>query len=418
MTAPIRPAPKSLDGRSARELYAYERTVDDGEEALPPATGVGRPPTVALPIYDGGTTRTLIAQPDAETDYGFGRPWYDASWANQMRIVADVKVAGATNAELFAWRSPDGTTRVEPGVSGAPVAVTIDAVGPRKSAWTDMAAASAADWVWGIWARNGNDSASPVIAKAHIQFRQRGALAPTPPTGDLGNPIHDLNAITLRDVVGLADNADVATWPDDSVSNLDGTCVGSPSFPKFRTTLWPGGLPCVRWTGNAAPITFGPPTNSAFTHYVVASGIDGGDVAEILAGDGYPRAKGLTAVGNTQIGGFVNNHVWFPTFLNVNDDWDMSLPHIYRFVFHLAEGTGRWYIFVDGECVTFDPSDSLPGVQCPPQSTESTVMSLCNNLGGIGMDALIARELCYDAAYITEGLNSVETALKATWGTP
>jgi hypothetical protein len=280
-----------------------------------------------------------------------------------------------------------------------------------------MAAASAADWVWGIWGRNGNASASPVIAKAHLQFRQRSVTPPSStPEGELGDPIHDLNAITLDAI--LNENDDVALWPDDSVSELDGTCVGSPSFPKFRTTLWPGGLPCVRWTGNAAPITFGPPTNSAFTHYVVASGIDGGDVAEILAGDGYPRAKGLTAVGNTQIGGFVNNHVWFPTFLNVNDDWDMSLPHIYRFVFHLAEGTGRWYIFVDGECVTFDPSDSLPGVQCPPQSTESTVMSLCNNLGGIGMDALIARELCYDAAYITEGLNSVETALKATWGTP
>jgi hypothetical protein len=323
-----------------------------------------------------------------------------------MRVIADIAAAGSTAAELFAERSADGSAWTEPGVSAAPIPVIINAVGARKGSWIAIPTASAADLIWRVRGRSGNGIASPSVSKVHLQFRNAPLAPPaTPPSGDLGSPIHDLNAETLA--LTHSDNQDVTTWPDDSVSNLDGAVVGGIA-PKFRTSLWPGGKPCVQWSGANNKIAFSPPTNSSFTHYVVASGIDGGDVATVLEGNGYPKGKGISAIGTSEMGGFVNTHVWFPTYENVPDTWDMSTPHIYRFAFDY--GIGHWWLFVDGVLVADN--------DCPPQITESTQMWVGDYGTGLGLSMLLARELCYDAPYSTAGLNSVETALKATWGTP
>lgn len=410
MTAPIPliARPKSWDGLSPREMLSYERTTDDGEEPLPPGGVADAFVVVPLPIFDGNGMRMLLAQPDAATDYRFKRPKYDASWADQMRLTADVETAGATNAELFAEHSGDGSAWAEPGVGATPVAVLISAAGPGKvGPWVTMDPAAIADRIWRVRARSGNGVLSPVVAKVHAQFRRSEVARPTPPAGPLGNIIHDLNAETL---VGMySDEEEITTWPDDSFNGFDGTATGLQK-PVFDLTGWDGTLPCVKWGGSTGRITFTPPTNSQFTHYIVASNIDGGDVANIIEGDGYPRGKSVTAIGTSQMGAQINTHVWFPTHENVLDTWDMSQKHIYRFVFHLDAGEGHWYLFVDGVLV----ADNL----CPPQITESATMWIGDALGGLGMTMHLAREVCYDQPHITEGKTSVEDELSAFWGTP
>jgi hypothetical protein len=407
MTAPIRPAPKSLDGRSARELYAYERTVDDGEEALPPATGAGgRPPVVPLPVFDGGLVRVLLEQPAGATDYSFKRPVYDASWATQARLIADIETAGHTAAELYAEYSTDGVTWVEPGVSAAEVAISLAQTGPVASLWVNLATGARADRMWRVWARGGNGTLSPVVAKVHIQFRI-GTTTPLPPTSSAGcTTIHKLNGMSLGSIYTNGDP--VLSWPDEGPLGYDATTVsGVLPAPVYEATGFPGGLPCVSWPGgNTLALRFTPPTNDSFTHYMVVSDIDGGDFGGILSGDGYPFGKGIFA-NETQLGAHVNTTIWGNTFVWMDDDWDMSAKHIYRFVFN--KRIGHWWLFVDGV---------LKGDhECNPQYTATTEF-LIGSYSSLAITMKLAYEECCSEVNSEEGYTAKETALKATWGTP
>lgn len=173
MTAPYFPRAKSLDGRSARELFALERVVDDGDEVLPPG-GLAEPPVVTLPIADGADVTVMLEQGEDETDYWPSqKPYYDATSQTEIRLVTDVEDAGAADAELVGQYS---ATPDDPDSFAAPavadVAVTIATVGPQKSGWYPLSDAARADVVWTIRARGGDGVETPAVGKAHLQFRQ------------------------------------------------------------------------------------------------------------------------------------------------------------------------------------------------------------------------------------------------------
>jgi hypothetical protein len=434
MTAPIRPTPKSLDGRSARELIGIERTVDNDDEVPGSgSSGTVQPVVVAVPIKNGDDVDVFYAQPSGELDPGWPVVRYDSRGNNQIRIVPTVETAGHSTAEVFAQYSQDGSSWATPGASSADVEASIANTGPKPAedaGWVTLTAAAIADRLWRARLRGGNATASPAIHQCHLQFRQRTQPPPprgTPgdlPEGDWGNIIHDLNAVRLLNDGTYADGAEVSLWPDDSVSGIDGVAsIGSPTGPTYQATAWTGGKPCVRWPGgNTNPIHFSPtPTQDSYTVYFVGTAITAGYAFTLYNGfDGYPFGKLLQATGGVLgvgLGASVNDNVFAGTYTAISDTWDMTTPHIYRFVFNRL--SGRFWVFVDGTMVG--------STACNPQITQTTntLIGQFNTLAGT-LD--LARCVTYDTPHVTpdhssltvsaNGLTVPELVLQAYWETP
>jgi hypothetical protein len=394
---------------------------------VPPVTtpGAGGVQSVPLPILDGGDV-VLLAQPEAATDYGWAQPWFDSSGYSEGRVIVHVDDAGATDAEAYLEQSSNGgETFAEPGVSAAPIAVSIAEVGPFASAWIALGTESIGDRVWRGMLRGGDGVASPAIAKFHAQFR--GASAPVPPRGggappDLpegawGNIVFDANAAgaTMAEMYG--DGDDVNVFIDDITSNslVTGATL---LLPKYRATGFAGGRPCVEWAGANVPLATAAnnPTEpyGTYTYYFALDGMGGGaDGARIWgrAGDSFDYALYCY---NSSFGAANNNLFGGQTF--ASDTWDMSAPHLYRWVKDSA--SSRWQLFVDGTMVL--------NVANAPQTNNGGVITLMDYLSGLGLDGKVGRVVAYDKAHsaptpdgaLADGLTGPEIVLKAAWGTP
>jgi hypothetical protein len=423
MALPLKP-PRDFENITTRECFAAVRTGENGGEA-PGGTGAIKPVTVALPILDGGDVCVMTAQPAAATDYGWAAPWYDTSGQNEVRVVVDVEAAGAADAETFGEYSADaGETFAE---LETPVAAPIADVGPHKSGWVPLASAEIGDRVWRLRARGGDGAATPVVRKAHFQFRQnvaarppRGGGTPDLPEGIWGTIIHDLNAGMLGTLYADGDGVDF--WPDQSPTGYDAQTEGGVvNSPAYRATGFPGGRPCVSTSGLNQRYVLSNPSRGyeSWTKYFVLSGLDGGDIAYIWgAQNGYPWAYYFWATASA-VAAKVNPNAFTDTTDTAPDTWGMAGAHIYRLV-KLGGSATHWYLFVDGVQV----ADHF----CNPQANESTVIALLDPSGGLGMTAKLGREVCYDRGHfnttgdgadgITNGLTGPEVVLKSTWGTP
>ncbi len=242
----------------------------------------------------------------------------------------------------------------------------------------------------------------------------------SPPTGEEGSPpdlpedegnlIHDLNSLTIA----LSNGAGVSSWNDDSVSAQDAATFAGSSAPTYLSTGWDGVLPCVEFGGGTQGLRVdGQVTGETFTTYIVATACVAAGFAPFWDGqDGYPFGKGVY-FGNgtvpTSLGAHVNTTIWGNTFVWTADDFDKTVPHIYRFTF--SRPLGLFKVFVDGV-------EKIAN-GCNPQITTSThiYMGYYGAPGNV-LAMKIGREVTYDRHQFGSGLTSVETALKAVWGTP
>jgi hypothetical protein len=281
---------------------------------------------------------------------------------------------------------------------------------------------------WGIGATDGDEGTIQITIEAvqenagtgttrtRLPYRIRkvpttdDATAP-PLEPEIGDPIHDVSALDLV----LADGAPVTTWPDTAGSNDMAPDAGvGQSAPTYDETGWDGVLPAVVFDGvNDGLGMANQITSGSFSTYIVAKDIvvTAGTLASFWnGGDGYPFGKGVF-FGNgtipTQMAAHVNTHVVFDPLVWVADDFDKTLPHIYRFTFSQPEGLFK--LFVDG---VEKISES-----CNPNITETDNIWM----GVIGADKLsmvLAQEVTYDGYQPAAGLNSVELALQTVWGVP
>ena len=423
MTAPIRPAPKSLDGRSTRELVSFERTGVNGEPPPTPA-GSGGVADVDLVIAHPGNVTALNAQPSAETDYWPGTPWFDTRAFNQMRVVIDnVETAGHTTSRVIAkCASTVGGTFAAPGVAGAEVAAAIATTGPQKSAqWAPLDTTAIGDRLWKALAVGGNGSLTPVVGGVHFQFRQAAASRPPvgTPGGDLpedatwGNILFDANAPAAAMAALYNDGDDVANFLERLGDNL--TTVATTNLPKYRATGL-NGHPCVEFGGLSPHLAAGNPTQAygIWTYYFVISELDGGDYGAIWGDVSEPPSAGYRlSCTSSNVYGHANN-LFNGDSANVADDWGMSTPHIYRWT---KPGTS-WQLFVDG--VHKVTGGAGPG------PTGSATVGLMQALGGLGIVGKIGRVVAYDKYHVApdgsnttaDGLTAPELVLQAYWGTP
>lgn len=428
MTGPVRPLVLSLDGRSARELYAIERTNDNGEPTNPPA-GAGGVLIPDLTIADGGGMTVMSAQPAAETDYWPRSPWYDSTGANQMRVVVDdVEVAGATTARIIAkQKDTSGGTFANPGIGVTEVAAAINAVGQAKSSWIDIDPSGIGERLWHAYAVGGNASLTPVVGGIHIQFRQTTVARPPiggPPGSDLpedatwGAIVEDANAAHAAMVAAYGNGDDVTAFFDRIAAN---DFVTAPGFglPTYQATGFNGSRPCVQWSGGNIPLNApANPTQSLgdWTWYLVIENLGAGADGAFVFGDpGNGSFSMRINADNTHIGATVNTPGGGLAL--VSDTWGMSGAHIYRFV---KDSTAlKFYVFVDGVKVLEGGSSSGA-----PNDTPS--LTLMNYVSGLGITGRVGRVVGYNMKHTSstnsgptaDGLTAPEAVLKAFWGTP
>jgi hypothetical protein len=407
----------------------------NGPGVTPTPTGSGTtrwPLTMRAgpPLVLSGVPATLTEPDDAVTD----RVWLSLRDVGALVLQGGSGRAAITGTQMQLMYSLTGA-----GGSFVALGPTMPLDVVRYPSIGDAGAvasgARSADRVCMTWGLEGGDGAT-VVEVSNIYVSPANAVAPPtapeppddePPSGPpLGNIIHDLNAFSLMDVLG--DGDEVNTWPDDGPQGLDADVGFSleTTPPHFRPTGFPGGLPCVRfgepfegaYNGLGIP---GQITNDSFTTYFVlsnlalGSGVPSGIAGFWDGGDGYPKGKGITVLGSGIVGGtggmgaFVNTHISFPTFENVQDTWGMLDPHIYRFVYD--RGASHWYLYVDGVLVADN--------ECPGQFTESTFIWMNYNPSNPALDfchVLWARELTYDKAHVGAGDTAVEQFLRTQWG--
>jgi len=142
---------------------------------VPGGTGAAAPVVVTLPIADGADETVMLEQPAEETDYWpTQHPWYDATGQTEVRIIAHVVEAGASGAVLVGkcTATPsDPDSYVTPAARGT-LTIPISTVGEVKSGWVALASSAIRDAAWKLPAQGGDGSATPVIGKAHYQFRR------------------------------------------------------------------------------------------------------------------------------------------------------------------------------------------------------------------------------------------------------
>ena len=185
----------------------------------------------------------------------------------------------------------------------------------------------------------------------------------------------------------------------------------------------PGVRPCVEFDGltDGLKISSSQITGNSFTMYLVltAIGTPGGSGIAALwdAPNGSPRGKGLTILDPAVIiegrvgkamGGYVNDHVSFPTFENVADTWGRTDPHLYCFSFD--KGIGSWSLYVDDDFTT-----PIAGESCPPQITESSEIWIANESSLAPVSLKIGRLVTYDAVHGSSERATVRTALRKLW---
>ena len=131
-------------------------------------------------------------------------------------------------------------------ITVVPVLVPVNATGPKKGSWVTLAPGARTDAVWRVRAREGDGAASPIIAKAHIQFRQGVLPAPLPPSS-LDDPILDLDA--FQGFAGVSDGEQIDRWEDQTASNND-AWVRAPSqgLPFYRANGFGTGIPAIEFT--------------------------------------------------------------------------------------------------------------------------------------------------------------------------
>lgn len=419
MTSPVRPPPKSLDGRSARELFAFERTTNNGEETPPPATSSSTPPVITLPFQTGGSIHTFPSLASGEVDPLWPVLRYDARGANQVRVATNVVVAGASACRLFA-QYDGGSGFAIPGV--VDVAAGIGAVGPKPLAnqgWVDLTPAAIADVLWRLRFAGGDAAASPALWGSHLQFRLKTASRPPLGGGPWGNIVGNWDGLgDMMTALAYADNADVNLWPDESGFANDFGTIESLLLPKWKATGFTGGLPCVQWAGANIPLT--TPNNptedyGSYTIYFVAENLDGGDIARLwghTGGDSFQLQFYFTD-SHIQV---ANNNLFGSPSIDVTDDWDMSTKHTYRFVKHAPSSSHSFW--VDGVMKA-----SAFGA---PQTNNGGLIQLMSDMGGIGCSGRIAEVKAFDQPHISttptgpleDGKTEPELEFSSKWGTP
>ena len=238
---------------------------------------------------------------------------------------------------------------------------------------------------------------------------------PEEPESEFGDPIDDRNARTLS----LADGASVTVWGDDSTrSNPDAvpSTGDGQGAPTYRATGFTGGTPAVEFDGvNDGLRIASQITNGSFTQYFYIDAMTnpGGSGVGALwdAPNGYPRAKGITVLNTAVVGapggmgGYVNNHISFPTFENVVDTWGRGSPTVYAFLFD-KEG-GSWSLYAD------DMTTPVAGETCPPQFTESSVTWVGYEPGLAPVAFKLQREVTYDVLHDATQRAAIAAALIA-----
>lgn len=420
MTAPIRPAPKSLDGRSARELFAFEQTTDNGGETPTPATGGTVPPVIPLPFQTGGDVDVFITPGSSAIDPLWPVERFDSRGNNQVRVVTNVETAGAAAAVLLAESSIDGASWSSPAASD--VAVPIATVGPKPlpgQGWVDLSAASIADMLWRLRLRGGDSAASPALWGSMLQFRQK--VSNRPPLFDpvWGSLVFQLDPYgPLFTALGYADTADVPLWPDETGIGHDFATAAGLLLPTYRATGFNGSRKCVRWAGGNVPLTTSDNPLEAYGSYtliVVAEALDGGDGAQMWGNPGNNSFNFDVYFDDSHISVANNNPFGAPS-ITASDSWGMSTAHIYRLVKNSASSSHQ--LFVDGV---------LKGTATnAPQTNNGGLIQLMYDLGGVGLTGRIARIDGYDRSHssptnigaVANGLTVPELALKAKYGTP
>lgn len=190
MTAPfpIQP-PKSLDGTSPRELISYERRTPPGEEQLPPGV-LGGTPAVMLAISDGNLMTVMLKLGDEPSEWWpHQAAWFPSNELNQVRAIATIATVGSFGSHAFVEYSTDpedADSWDTPAADGSAVLVQLDAPGPQKGAWVTLHEDAVGDVTWRLRAAGGDSDATPVVGKAHIQFRQ-ATVEPPPNENEPGD---------------------------------------------------------------------------------------------------------------------------------------------------------------------------------------------------------------------------------------
>ena len=387
-----------------------------------PGSTVGRPGNMGpFPFIDESGGEYVIGNlPNALTRLtNVGRYRVDTTYATGVTLYCDVIVAGAAGTYITAEYSPDN------GSTWFPVEVTIllSSVGTKAAAGPLPATAIGGSVLWRASAGGGDDETSPEVYNFAIQFTVTQPVISGPPALP-GEPIDDRDAVSLLE---LYDDGDLVTAVPDvsTVGNPDAV----PDFvtfgqgaPTFRREGFTGGRPCIEFdnSNDGLRIAGSQITNGTFTLYLVldAIGTPGGPgIGHIWDAPNNPRGKGITYLNPAVIveggipkamGCYVNNHPIFTTFINMQDTWDRTLPHIYRFAF--SKGTGHFWFFVDG--ILKGEND------CPAQFTESIdiFIGFRTGLGAGGFK--LGRGVTYAELSNATGLDPIEDALKEYWGTP
>jgi hypothetical protein len=294
---------------------------------------------------------------------------------------------------------------------------------------------------WGIGATDGDEGTIQITIEAvqdndgtgttkdRLPYRVRTVPTPDdasePPIDeDLGDPILDLNAITLADL--LDDGDPVTGWPDDSISGNDGgpyTSGGIQSAPTFYASGFGGGaLPRVNMNGGTQGVATNLTSSTASqTFYFVVAGLNGegteGDAGAVNgplavsqgdAGSNY----WVSLRGDGRLQSAVNTSAFVPTgTLGAAVD-NQPGPHIIRFVWNRL--AGEWFLYVDGVLDTDADSPAVSNSWVLVSRMYWGNSSLFGNK--IVMD--VGRILVYDEAHLGPGLTDVELALQAVWGTP
>ncbi len=347
------------------------------------------------------------------------RKYVNTSNVAAARIQGSIHEAASEGTEIHYVYSLDAFTTdgVETGVFMRADRVNF----PEPGAYLPLVSGAIGPNVCTSWAVKGGSGTALVKVSDLFVDMVSSDSPPASPSGDApefpgggiyGMLIHDLNSQTI----GLDDSDPVTFFPDDGPYGIDGVPDGSVSqaAPTYDATGWDGSLPAVIFDGADDGLTlFDQITANSFTTYIVAKDIvvTAGTLASFWnGGNGYPFGKGVF-FGNgtlpTDMGAHVNTNVFGNTFVWVDDDFDKTDPHIYRFTFN--KPTGLFSVFVDGVLKISNT--------CNPQFTATTRIYM-GRAGGDCLSMTFARELTYDAYYATAGLNAIELALKAIWGTP
>jgi len=308
---------------------------------------------------------------------------------------------------------------------------------PEPGDFLALVAEAKANNVLLTWGTKGGDG-STVIEVGNIYLE--AVLGTTPPDSpeppdddlptDMGTVILDLNALTLL-ASGRADGSAVDAanqWPDDSGHVPDakpypGTMLQTAAV--FKTAGFPGGLPSVRVSGGDQGFYVLKPTSGEFTLYFVIGNLDG-------AGANGDEENANAPIVHTQ--GAAGSNFW----LSVDEDGALQSAvnsSVFGFTGTLGSGgpySGAgtkhiirmawkpslrdWYVYVDGVLDTFrsDPPVTIGNLMTGVARWFFANFSTSANK----LSADYGRVLAYDRAHTASGLNSVELALQAVWGTP